>query len=254
MRKTIKTYEEQGTHYQFDYEKLQLLINQRKQNLNKAKKKVTKAEIMDELATATNVSNEAIKNWMYGYNGPSDLEQIKSIGKYFNQDYHFLLKKEEDKLNTYIEDKEQALYTRERIREIYGACLKFVNRGAYYQDQIMEKKGFIDDEMISGASMPDLMRSAMDEMYPLLDDIRDLLNSYLLDIPGSFYDKVSNYTYEKQDDLIGYYHFAYAPADEEEGTKEYLDINEDAYSDACDYFFGRGLVELRELFQDYIVK
>lgn len=254
MRKAIKTYEEQGVQYRFDSEKLQLLINQRKQNSNKAKKKTTKAEIMDELATALSVSTEAIKNWMYGYNGPSDLEQIKSIGDFFNQDYHYLLKKEEDKMNTYIEDKEQALYTRERIRELYAVCLNFVNRGAVYQEHIAEAMEWLEDGRTSGARVPELMREASEKMYPLLEAIRDFLNEHLLDIPSGLYDKVSNYTYEREDELFDYYHYSYCPEDKESGQEEYLSICEDGFKKACDYFPNKGIADLRELFQDYIVK
>ena len=78
--KTIKLYEEEGTNYQFDSEKFKMLINQKKLYLNQMHKKTTKAEIMESIAGELCVSTEAIKNWMYGYNGPSDIEQVKKIG------------------------------------------------------------------------------------------------------------------------------------------------------------------------------
>lgn len=256
--KAIKFYEEEGTKYQFDSEKFKVLINQKKLSLNKAHKKTTKAEIMESIAAEMCVSTEAIKNWMYGYNGPSDLEQVKKIGDYFETDYHFLLNKEDDTMsiaaiNTF-DGSAQALYTREKIREIYAACLNYVNRGAFHQSEISDAYDFYEDGMKSGAIIPELMRSASDELFPALESIRELLKEYLLDIPESFYDRIYNYTCERQDAMIDYYHFGYAPADEENGKKEELYINEKAYKEACEYYYDKGMSELRELFREYIVK
>jgi transcriptional regulator with XRE-family HTH domain len=258
-KKAVKLYEEEGTKYQFDSEKFKVLINQKKLSLNKAHKKTTKAEIMESIAEDMCVSTEAIKNWMYGYNGPSDLEQVKKIGDFFETDYHYLLIKEATIMNTTVttstmDGSAQALYTRESVRKLFAAFLKFVNRGTYYQDQIVEAKGFYDDEMISGEKVPCLMHSAMDEMLTILDEIRELLYENLLEIPEGFYNRLFNYVSEKQDDLLGYYHFNYSAADEEEGTKEELWIYEEGYQAACDYFFEKGIDELRELFKEYVVK
>lgn len=257
-KKAVKLYEEEGTKYQFDSEKFQVLVNQKKLSMNKVHKKITKAEIMESIADDMCVSTEAIKNWMYGYNGPSDLEQVKKLGDFFETDYHYLLIKEVTTMNTTVtstmDESAQALYTRESVRKLFAALLKFINRGTYYQDQIVEAKGFYDDEMISGEKVPSLMHAAMDEMLSILDEIRGLLNENLLEIPESFYDRLFNYISEKQDDLIGYYHFNYAAADEEEGTKEELWIYEEGYQAACDYFFEKGIPELRELFKEYVVK
>ena len=256
--KAIKLYEEEGTKYQFDSEKFKVLINQKKLSLNKTHKKTTKAEIMESIAAEMCVSTEAIKNWMYGYNGPSDLEQVKKIGDYFETDYHFLLNKEEDTVSTAtintFDGSTQALYTREKVREIYSACLYYLNRGAYHQDKIFEAYDFYKDGLMPGAAVPELMRAASDELFPALDAIRELLKKYMLDIPENFYDKVYNYTCERQDAMIDYYRFHYTPEDKEKIKKEELWILEAGYKEACDYFFEKGISELRELFQDYIVK
>ena len=256
--KTIKLYEEEGTKYQFDSEKFKMLINQKKLYLNQMHKKTTKAEIMESIADELCVSTEAIKNWMYGYNGPSDIEQVKKIGDCFETDYHFLLKKEEDKMSTTVkgvcDGSEQALYTRERIREIYSACLNYVVRGRYYQEEIFDVYDFYKDGLMPGESIPGLMRAASQELFSAISAIRDLLNENMLDIPESFYDKVYNYTCEREDAMTDYYHFCYSSADREEGQEEELTINEKAYEEACNYFINdKGISELRELFQDYIV-
>ena len=148
----------------------------------------------------------------------------------------------------------QALYTRERVREIYAACLNYLNRGTYYQSEISDAYDLYKEGMKSGAPIPELMRAASDELFPILDSIRELLKEYLLDIPESFYDKIYNYTCDRQEAMLDYYHFAYAPADEEKGQKEELIIYEEAYKGACEYYFGKGISELRELFQEYVVK
>ena len=62
----------------------------------------------------------------------SDLEQVKLLGEFFEIDYHKLLKKEEGHmkdtmLTVDIETETQRNYTKERIREIYRAMLKFID-------------------------------------------------------------------------------------------------------------------------------
>ena len=118
-------------------------INQRKHNLQNAGKKTTKAAIVEELAEKCFVSAEAIKNWMYGHNGPSELEQVKTLGEYFETDYHQLLKKEEGQMTTTNEDNKgtmneaQVTYTKERVREIYKAMINYIDRCRYYYYELM---------------------------------------------------------------------------------------------------------------------
>lgn len=45
----------------------------------KQNKRLTGEQLMDDLADQVNVTKDAVKNWLYGYNGPSDLETIYAL-------------------------------------------------------------------------------------------------------------------------------------------------------------------------------
>lgn len=57
--------------------------------------KVTTSKIKTKLASKLCVSEEAIKNWVCGYNGPSDIEVVKMMAEFFGIDYLNLLRKKE---------------------------------------------------------------------------------------------------------------------------------------------------------------
>ena len=141
MCKEIKSYTENGEKYRFDREKLDMFILQKREHLMAQKKKAFKITVIRELAEDTFVSEEAVKSWTYGNNGPSDLEQVKKIADYFGVDYHELLKQEENKMNTenskYMEQisEQVKLQTHASVRDIYVAMFEAVDKiWDYYQD------------------------------------------------------------------------------------------------------------------------
>ena len=93
MQKIVKTYNEEGVKYQFDSKKMLMYANQMKSELQMRGKKLNKSNIMKELAEKLYISEDAVKSWMYGNNGPSDLEQVKLVADYFGVEYHQLLDK-----------------------------------------------------------------------------------------------------------------------------------------------------------------
>ncbi|WP_026508366.1 hypothetical protein [Butyrivibrio sp. MC2013] len=253
--KAIKLYEEEGTKYHFDSEKLKLLINQKKLSLSKTNKKTTKEEIIENVSEAMCVSKEAIKNWMYGYNGPSDLEQVKKIGDLFETDYHFLLSKEEETMSNIpsgFDGSAQALYTRERVRELHSAFIGFIEKGASHQMELVKVECAFDDGAASRDDVSRCLNSVYRELYDKLDEILNMLNAFMLDIPEAFYDKVFNYVCELQENLSSWYSFSIFPPNEEGEELEY-EISGNMQR-ADDFFFVKGIKDLRQLFDAFIVK
>ncbi len=252
MKKTIKIYEEQGLKYYFDSTELSVLINLRKHALSLSNKKATKGNVMEELATQTCVSTEAIKNWMYGYNGPSDLEQVKKISEYFKVDYHQLLKKEAAKMenysSNYTDTTAQAVYTKDKIREIYVAIVEFIDDAEY----VFYDLAYAFPDNTSNKEFMDIVGEKRGELKASLTTIKDLVRDNMLDIPEAFYEKLDNYCWSTLDNLItaitDYYIYTNEDGDE---ILEFADVlgNYDAYFEYREY-----LKELRALFQDYIVK
>ena len=138
--KNNKIYELDNRRYRFDSKSFQGLMNQLKYNLKVSKQKKTKDMIMNEIAEKLSVSYEAVKNWAYGYNGPTDLELVKKIGAYFKVDYRTLLLLEDEKVterNTSdmreamiytANDNTQAKVTKDSVREIYKATVDYYSK------------------------------------------------------------------------------------------------------------------------------
>ncbi len=258
MKKTNKIYEEQGIQYHFNSEKLQVLINQRKQFLTQTHKKATKAEIMVEIADGLYVSTEAVKNWMYGYNGPSDLEQIKTIGKYFDVDYHQLLKLEEDKMNNNVstvtvDNAAISLYSRDKVREIYLEILEYLDRAERGYCALNAELSLNVGEVKSMSSREflDHVGEVHGDLHCMLDGIRDDIRKLLLDIPESLYENINDYSWSRLENLmnmISSYHI-----DGEVCEYPVIDDGVDGFLES--YFETREYMnELRDLFNDYIVK
>ena len=255
MKNTCKTYEENGIKYRFDSQKLLVQVNQRKHYLQNAGKKVTKALIMDELAEKCYVTVEAIKNWMYGYNGPSEMEQVKVLADYFEIDYHQLLKEEEimtngKEMTSKTVNEAQAIYTKDRIREIYQGMLAFVHRGRewYYSLLVGNEEELLDKEYQKQ------VLAANAELRAMFNNIAYRLENSMLDIPQASYEKIYNFLWTELDDYVDLIASPTIVEDAEKGRdpedEDYYDLAMDHISEFLDGGYNN---DLRELFREYIV-
>lgn len=153
MRKnSSKIYMEEGIKYRFNEQQLRASMSVRKSILKSSDVKATLSAITEELADAMYVSPEAVKNWMYGYNGPSDMEQIKIIADFFDEDYHrFLIMEEGNMLDNNKKENSvkviteaQRDYTKKVVREIYQDVYRIVELLVedYYVDDKRETYDF----------------------------------------------------------------------------------------------------------------
>lgn len=62
------------------------------------KKGICKSKLMNDMAVSVGTTVDAIKNWLYGYNGPSDLDIINLIAKYLECDVDELLLVEDSEM------------------------------------------------------------------------------------------------------------------------------------------------------------
>ena len=187
----------------------------------------------------------------------SDLEQVKLLGEFFEIDYHKLLKKEEGHmkdtmLTVDIETETQRNYTKERIREIYRAMLKFIDSCRYFY---YELGSLIDEPSLSDESM-ESVRDANAQLNKMFGDIVDRLEYAMLDIPEETYDQIHEYVWMDLRDYIG----MVANIDYEKDFEYYRkhpedrDYVEESDRYMQDYLKGGYRKELRALFKDYIVK
>lgn len=254
MKKTIKIYEEQGQKYQFSSEELSVLINQRKHLTSHSDKKATKGSIMEELANLLFVSSEAIKNWMYGYNGPSDLEQVKKIAAFFDVDYHRLLNQEDNKMNNNNSivvsgSTNQTVYTREIVRDLYLSMLGVIDSVEWFWDLMSSYPEFYPSTHEDFIIEKDAYEKAMQSS---LADAKKKLERSLLDIPETLYSRLETYIWSVLENLVSQVtDYKFNPQDEDDLPT----YEESVYIPLCDYYEDRKYMrELRDLFQDYIVR
>lgn len=254
MKKTIKIYEEQGIQYRFDSEKLSVLVNKRKQFLRKKQNSnATKAGITDELSEMLCVSNEAIKNWMYGYNGPSDLEQVEQIGKYFEIDYHELLKEVADmKANKgqVLDGFIQNTYTREVIRKLYRDILHYIDScETVFLNLTMYEDGLKKEEYEKFVAD---VKNESKALHSELDDLTEYVVQSYLDIPTEFYEKISNYCWGKLENLANMVtDFEY---DLEDEKMIYPHLDEGNFFELDEYFENEYLKEVQDMFKEFVIR
>lgn len=89
ISKNLKVFQYQEKQVQFNTKSFDDLSKE-----YKAKKRITLAHIESEIANMVNVSEEAVRNWRFGKNGPSTLQMIEGIGKVLElSDWTILLNK-----------------------------------------------------------------------------------------------------------------------------------------------------------------
>lgn len=74
ISKNLKVFDYQGKRYQFDAKSFDDISKQ-----HKDKKRIKLRDIESIIANAVHVSDEAVRNWRYGKNGPSELSMIEKI-------------------------------------------------------------------------------------------------------------------------------------------------------------------------------
>ena len=178
MNIKTKTYEEHGKKYKFSSSQMKAYINKKKMSQKNQGVRITNNEIMNEIAEDLMTSSEAVKNWMYAYNAPGDLEQIKSIGAYFNVDYHVFLEAEETDMSFVEKESYQELKTKERVREIYLLVLNLI--------RLLRKawQHYCTDE---------IGKEPVDILLSMVNLIKRKLEDYDLDLPIVFKENVYNY-------------------------------------------------------------
>ena len=217
MKNTNKIYMVDGSKYQFSSVNFNAFINVKKFNGSQKGNKLTKAKITEELADKLHVSTDAIKNWLYGYNGPTDVEQVKAIGEYFDIDYLHLLQKVEDEnmvngINVSVSTEEMLPFgfekkvgdyieTKRCIRNIYYKMLAYIRetRNCFQKYQMLEAdkitKDTWDEEVDDNGRLKDLyceIESEIDKCYLDLNfELQNEIKNYMWGVMFDYHDDVA---------------------------------------------------------------
>jgi len=168
-----------GNEYVFSSFAFKKCVNTYKAKVKMDKTDISVEQIYETIADSAHVSVDAVKNWMYGKNGPADLETVKHLAEVLKVDYMELLKIQEESnmpeknvemnmaMNVVIDmDK-----TKDVIRVVYQKMSAFM-------DAAVDELCFDSDEHTYWT---------YDEIYK---DMRNTLHQSMLDIPISIYDKL----------------------------------------------------------------
>lgn len=68
-----------GNEYRFNYEKFQKCIKEYKDNRRSNKEKCTNDIVFEMISEKVDLTYDAVRNWYYDHNGPSDIEIVNSI-------------------------------------------------------------------------------------------------------------------------------------------------------------------------------
>lgn len=127
ISKQTRIFRVDETDYQFDFQAFQTYTRSQKKNRN-----LSTARILETVAQSTNVTVEAVKQWYYGNNGPSDIELLRKIAVALNvSNYLFLLRRANGSESV---TKLSAAQT-ESLKRIYDAIIdylsEFYNTGGF---------------------------------------------------------------------------------------------------------------------------
>ena len=123
---------------------MKLYINQKKRKQKELGIRATNNQIMTEIADTLMVSTEAVKNWMYAYNAPVDIEQVKSIAAFFDVDYHAFLELEERNMSVVEKDSYQEYKNKGGVREIYLLTLNLIRETRTIWGELEVSRDLID--------------------------------------------------------------------------------------------------------------
>ena len=138
------------THY-FNFDIFREIFN------NKIiKEKIAKNKLENDLANYVNKSKEAIHNWRFQKNGPSDLDTIKLIASYFKLSNYKLLLKESEGSNMPSDLTEIQIMS---LKRIYDAIIDYLDmfdktdgfNDYWFETDInpKERKGYLCDKAIN---------------------------------------------------------------------------------------------------------
>ena len=116
--KQTRMFEVDHEKYQFDQYAFNMEVK-----MYAKQKKIRPTKVFDLIADAILVTPEAVKNWYYGNNGPSDLEMIRQIADAIEvRDYLKLMKKAEE----FIKVTNLSTLQIESAKRIYDAVIDYL--------------------------------------------------------------------------------------------------------------------------------
>ena len=236
MKKDTKIFNIDGKSMQFDSVSFEQLFT-----ANRKKNGLKVVDYEAELGDVLSVSSNAIHNWRFGMNGPSDVETIKQLANYLRiADYTLLLKNGREKTTMQISERQK-----DSLKRIYDVVIE-------YLDTFQRTDGFNDywyQFKERGAKTPEHIENliydvAMEEVHKVeLVLAKEYIELYRLPVYGQLEEYVSDDLYETFNGKLSYAYRFEAPVENTDGTRDGVTTSED---------YTRALKKINEILENYM--
>lgn len=264
-----KLVDETGKEYLFNNNAFKFYLKSFVSQSKKEGNSITINNVIEEISLKENLSVEAIKNWMYGYNGPSDMEAVKTIATVVPIDYKDLLLEVEkeketlemDNTKALLENVIDSLLNTERTREIQMVSANENTDKTHLQAAIREiYHKFIqlmnDFEETSGFC--DFYSE--NEYYAMMEKVKQfkqLVRFHMLEMPKELYDgllkfyecELMTYFYMFEEDNIDIFDLIVY---EEFLNKNNLEDNEKGRYEYVQNYIDEAYKKIEELLRGYV--
>lgn len=235
MKKDTKIYNIDGKSMQFDSVSFEQLF--------KANRKKNGLKVLDyeaELGDVLSVSGNAIHNWRFGMNGPSDVETIKQLANYLKiADFTLLLKSGKEKTTMQISERQK-----DSLKRIYDAVIE-------YLDTFDKTDGFNDywhqlaDKGAKENQIENLLYDIAEKEVHKVELVlaKEYIELYRLPVYGQLEEYISDYLYETFNGKLSYAYRFEAPVENIDGTRDGVTTSED---------YTRALKKINDILENYM--
>ncbi len=116
--RNTKVFIIEGSKYQFDSQSFKLYVKHYAKENN-----IRNVSVFEKISDKVNVTVDAVKQWYYGNNGPSELEMVYIITQLLNiNDYLKLMKKFKEEIDVVVLNSLQM----ESLKRIYDAIIDYL--------------------------------------------------------------------------------------------------------------------------------
>lgn len=184
VSKQLKVFQYKDIEVQFNVKAFDGFVNRYKE-----KKRVTLKSIEHAIAKAVNVSDDAVRNWRFGKNGPSELDMIQGIANVLEVvDWTLLIKKYDGETTMgRMTDREK-----EALKRVYDSITEFLF-------EFLDTDGFdivLDEVKNQG------LRAFAEEMY---DDIANKAKHVYRTLDKEYFDLGRHEVYSELKEYISVY-------------------------------------------------
>ena len=197
MASNFITFEIDGNNYIFSVDRFRTAFGEMKQKKRKRTGKYSSTNLMYDIAEYVNVSEETVKKWYSGANGPGDIEKVKDLAKFFGLHYMDLLHRKESAIME-IEYNYKEETERDIILAVYRKIIEIIwletsrykeeySKGIYQEDDVFWKRWkelYGEAYLIVDTNSLDMPYESRVKLYNILTETKKSMDSDGMNAPA----------------------------------------------------------------------